>query len=36
MHYDGPGEVPGSTGAGYGYEERTYGMNSSDAQEVAA
>ena len=23
MHYEGPGEVPGSTGGGYGYDVRT-------------
>ena len=23
MHYEGPGDVPGSTGGGYGYDVRT-------------
>ena len=23
MHYDGPGEVPGAPGGGYGYDTRT-------------
>ncbi|KAG6856465.1 Proteasome subunit beta type-5 [Tephrocybe sp. NHM501043] len=36
MHYDGPGNVPGAPGGGYGYDVRVEGRNSSNASEVAA
>lgn len=34
MHYDGPGNVPGAPGGGYGYEVRVEGKNSADPPEV--
>ncbi|EJU05281.1 proteasome-domain-containing protein [Dacryopinax primogenitus] len=34
MHYDGPGNVPGATGGGYGYEVRTAGRSASDADAI--
>lgn len=30
LHYDGPGDVPGSAGHGYGYSERTAGLSSAN------
>lgn len=36
LHYEGPGNVPGATGGGYGYSIRTEGISSSDAPAVAA
>jgi len=30
LHYEGPGNVPGATGGGYGYGVRTEGVLSSD------
>jgi len=32
LHYDGPGEVPGATPGGYGYDQRTMGLSSADVQ----
>jgi 20S proteasome subunit beta 5 len=31
LHYEGPGNVPGATGGGYGYSVRTEGLTASDA-----
>lgn len=31
LHYDGPGNVPGAPGGGYGYSVRTEGLTASDA-----
>jgi len=28
LHYDGPGDVPGAPGGGYGYDVRTQGLSS--------
>lgn len=30
MHYDGPGDIPGATGAGYGYSIRVEGRSSAN------
>jgi 20S proteasome subunit beta 5 len=30
MHYDGPGDVPGAPGTGYGYDVRVVGRSSAD------
>jgi hypothetical protein len=30
MHYEGPGDVPGAPGGGYGYAIRTQGKSSAD------
>lgn len=35
MHYDGPGNVPGSSGEAYSYAERTKGRSSDDTEAVA-
>jgi 20S proteasome subunit beta 5 len=32
LHYDGPGDVPGSTGGGYGYDIRVEGRSSANPQ----
>ncbi|THH05327.1 hypothetical protein EW146_g9933 [Bondarzewia mesenterica] len=32
LHYDGPGDVPGATGGGYGYEVRTGGRSPYQSQ----
>jgi 20S proteasome subunit beta 5 len=29
MHYDGPGDVPGAPGGGYGYDVRVEGQTSA-------
>lgn len=31
LHYDGPGNVPGGPGHGYGYDIRVEGLNSGNA-----
>ncbi|KAG6916600.1 Proteasome subunit beta type-5 [Tephrocybe rancida] len=36
MHYDGPGNVPGAPGGGYGYDVRVEGHSSTNAPEVTA
>lgn len=36
MHYDGPGNVPGAPGGGYGYDIRVEGRNSANPPAVAA
>lgn len=28
LHYDGPGDVPGAPGGGYGYDVRVAGLSS--------
>ena len=30
MHYDGPGDIPGAPGHGYGYDIRVAGKSSAD------
>ena len=30
MHYDGPGNIPGAPGTGYGYEIRVEGRSSAN------
>ena len=30
MHYEGPGNVPGAPGTGYGYDIRVEGKSSAD------
>jgi len=35
MHYDGPGDVPGAPGGGYGYDVRTGGRLSVLGPSVA-
>jgi hypothetical protein len=35
MHYDGPGDVPGAPGGGYGYDVRVEGKSSADAPVAA-
>jgi len=36
LHYDGPGNVPGAPGGGYGYDIRVEGHSSANAPEVSA
>jgi 20S proteasome subunit beta 5 len=36
MHYDGPGDVPGAPGGGYGYDIRVEGKSSANPPEVTA
>ena len=36
LHYDGPADVPGSTGGGYGYEVRVEGQSSANPPVAAA
>ncbi|KAJ7910024.1 20S proteasome subunit [Mycena leptocephala] len=36
MHYEGPGDVPGSLGAAYGYNIRVAGRSSADSLEPTA
>jgi 20S proteasome subunit beta 5 len=36
MHYDGPGDVPGAPGGGYGYDIRVEGRSSANPPPVAA
>jgi 20S proteasome subunit beta 5 len=36
MHYDGPGNVPGAPGGGYGYDVRVGGKSSADPPPAAA
>jgi len=31
LHYDGPGQVPGAPGGGYGYDVRTESLSTSDS-----
>ena len=31
LHYDGPGQVPGAPGGGYGYDVRTEALSTSDS-----
>lgn len=35
MHYDGPGNVPGAPGGGYGYDIRVEGKSSADPPAAA-
>jgi hypothetical protein len=34
MHYDGPGNVPGAPGGGYGYDIRVEGKSSANPPEA--
>ena len=36
LHYDGPGDVPGAPGGGYGYDIRVEGLSSANPPEAAA
>lgn len=36
MHYEGPGNVPGAPGGGYGYDLRVEGRSSANPPPVAA
>lgn len=36
MHYDGPGDVPGSDGVGYGYDVRVEGRSSGPSTTAPA
>lgn len=36
MHYDGPGDVAGAPGGGYGYDIRVEGKNSANPPPAAA
>ena len=33
MHYEGPGNIPGASGTGYGYEIRVEGRSSANPPE---
>jgi 20S proteasome subunit beta 5 len=35
MHYEGPGDVPGATGGGYGYDIRVKGKSSANPPPAA-
>lgn len=35
MHYNGPGNVPGAPGGGYGYDIRVEGRSSANPPEAA-
>lgn len=36
LHYDGPGDVPGAPGGGYGYDIRVEGLSSANPPESAS
>jgi 20S proteasome subunit beta 5 len=36
MHYEGPGDVPGAPGHGYGYDVRVEGRSSANPPAPAA
>jgi hypothetical protein len=36
MHYDGPGNVPGAPGGGYGYDIRVEGRSSANPEAAPA
>jgi len=36
LHYDGPGDVPGAPGGGYGYDVRVEGLSSANPPEAAS
>lgn len=36
LHYDGPGDVPGAPGGGYGYDIRVEGLSSANPPDAAA
>jgi len=36
LHYEGPGDVAGSPGHGYGYDIRVEGLSSANPPEIPA